>query len=251
MESLLASNMIGSEPHGSLNDSIRAVLLQLIQEGALRAGDRLPSEARLCSQLGVSRAALREALRGMEGSGYLESRTGSGWYVKEFSFDAVAEGLSHTLSLDRNALKDLCEIRLLLETYLIEKAIPTLTAEDLDALEDAVDEMEHIASRSGFAFSGPDYYFHRKLYSHLDNQVAMQLLDVFWKLYAGFHAKHGECGDPILEARKHRHIVNAIRAGDVELARQRLRESLEAKSKRVKSAEEPPADPVAARPGTE
>ena len=58
-------------------------LRALIADGALRPGDRLPSEGELCETLGVSRGSLREAIRTLGALGVLETRHGSGSYVSE------------------------------------------------------------------------------------------------------------------------------------------------------------------------
>ena len=63
----------------SVVDQIR----ELIDSGRLKPGDRLPSERQLCTQLGISRVSVREALRVLESVGYVEVRSGSGAYVRE------------------------------------------------------------------------------------------------------------------------------------------------------------------------
>jgi len=213
----------------SLNDSIQRHVLQLIKDDELLPDSRLPSESVLSHKFGVSRSALREALRTLEGAGYLESRTGSGWYVKQLNFDALTRAITYALPLDFNTLSELAEVRALLEVNLLEAAIPTLTPQDLDDLEDAVDEMELLATTSGHSFAGPDQYFHRKLFSRLDNQVVLNLLDIFWRLQMTCCGTVAFTGEPIEEARKHRRLLNAVRAGDVALSRRRMQESLEEK----------------------
>jgi GntR family transcriptional regulator, transcriptional repressor for pyruvate dehydrogenase complex len=220
----------------SLNESIQRQILELIRDERLTPDSRLPSELDLSRRFQVSRSALREAMRTLEGAGYLESRMGSGWYVKPFTFDALTKAITYTLPLDLDTLRDLAEVRALLETNLIETAMTTLTPEDLVALEDAVDEMEVLASASGFSFAGPDEYFHRKLFSRLKNQVVLNLLDIFWRFQMGCSAFAAEVGDPVEEARKHRRLLNAVRAGNVELARRRMQESLEEKRLRLLAA---------------
>jgi hypothetical protein len=42
--------------------------------------------------------------------------------------------------------------------------------------------MELLASGVGYTFAGPDQYFHRKLFSRLNNKVVLSLLDIFWRL---------------------------------------------------------------------
>jgi GntR family transcriptional regulator len=73
---------IGNRPE-SRSLSVRTQLTQRIHTGLLAAGSRLPSEPALASELGVSRATLREALRELESEGLLHRRWGSGTYVAE------------------------------------------------------------------------------------------------------------------------------------------------------------------------
>ena len=107
----------GLEPLRSVNvnDMIQERLARYIRERQLSAGDRLPSESALAQTLGVSRGALREAMRGLQGVGVLEARVGSGWYVSTFTLTPFAKGLSLTLEPDARTFGELNEIRTGLE----------------------------------------------------------------------------------------------------------------------------------------
>jgi GntR family transcriptional repressor for pyruvate dehydrogenase complex len=61
-----------------LHKEIQLRIRRYIAEQQLQPGDRLPSEETLCAQLGVGRSALREALKGLEAVGMIESRRGAG-----------------------------------------------------------------------------------------------------------------------------------------------------------------------------
>jgi GntR family transcriptional regulator len=74
--------------------SVQGELAERIDQGRLAAGTRLPSEPELAAEFGVSRATLREALRGLEGQGLVRRLWGSGTYV--------AEGTRVANSLDLN-----------------------------------------------------------------------------------------------------------------------------------------------------
>jgi GntR family transcriptional regulator len=63
--------------------SVQDELAQRIDQGRLSPGTRLPSEPELAAEFGVSRATLREALRGLEGQGFVRRLRGSGTYVAE------------------------------------------------------------------------------------------------------------------------------------------------------------------------
>src|SRR3954463_5859269 len=73
---------------------VREELTHRIDSGALAAGSRLPSEPVLATELGVSRATLREALRALESDGLVRRMWGAGTFV--------ADGRRVTNSLDAN-----------------------------------------------------------------------------------------------------------------------------------------------------
>lgn len=68
---------------------LAAVLSTLIREGQYPPGDKLPSEPELCRAYRLSRPTVVRALELVQREGLLESRQGSGWYVREPSVPAV------------------------------------------------------------------------------------------------------------------------------------------------------------------
>jgi GntR family transcriptional repressor for pyruvate dehydrogenase complex len=90
-----------------------------IVSGALRAGERLPSERELASLLGVSRPAVREALRILEAQGAVRSQVGngpdSGTTIERLPSDALARLLRLHVALGSFALEDVVETRVALE----------------------------------------------------------------------------------------------------------------------------------------
>ncbi len=65
----------------ALWEQVTHSLTQELEQGRLRAGDRLPSEAALCARFGVSRVTLRQALAGLEQRGLVHPQAGRGWFV--------------------------------------------------------------------------------------------------------------------------------------------------------------------------
>jgi molybdopterin/thiamine biosynthesis adenylyltransferase len=72
---------IGQVPHRTLLDEVAGRLAAFLLDGGIKAGEQMPPERELISQLGVSRATLREALRMLSDLGLLEARPGVGWFV--------------------------------------------------------------------------------------------------------------------------------------------------------------------------
>jgi DNA-binding FadR family transcriptional regulator len=226
-------NLEGLEPIKSkdTNELIQERLMRYIRQEGLVAGDRLPAQNKLARRLRVSLVSLREALRALEAVGILEGRVGSGWYVKPFSFDPIAKGLLYSIQFNKYVLADLNDIRVHLEVAFIEHAAKTLTEHDLDELDSLVHEMVSRA-RINQPWDKLDKEFHKKLFSKIRNQVFSQLMDVFWSMYIylGTEIKPDE---KVSEALTHQPIVDALRAGDVEQAKQKLRDSLKGAAKRM------------------
>ncbi len=114
-------------------DRIRAELAA----GTIKPGDRLPAERDLAQQLGVSRSAVREALRSLEMSGILSLEKGAsgGAYVREASADGLARSLHDLLFLSNVPLEQLTEVRSALLSLATRKACARATLSDLVDLE--------------------------------------------------------------------------------------------------------------------
>lgn len=86
-------------------------LRDIIENGEIQPGDKLPSERVLCEQLGVSRASLREALRSLELLGLIQSRQGGGNYLTEANNNQLVELLSSFILSSPQALQDVHDTR--------------------------------------------------------------------------------------------------------------------------------------------
>ena len=227
-----------SLPHASLpparfsaqnrSRALQAEIMELILERDLKAGDALPTEAELVAALGIGRNTLREALKVLQALGVVEIRHGFGMFVAPANFDALADGLTFRgrLSLrheGREALQ-LVDVRQALEAGLIGEAMDLWTPEHLAEIEATVQEME-AAAAAGSTFTEVDERFHYQLFEPLGNELLSNLMSVFWQVYSKIHLELG--GDPLVNlvenAAVHRGILEAVKAGDKELASERLR----------------------------
>ena len=224
-------------PTVNVNDAIQDRVKRFILERHLGAGSRLPPEGRLAQSLGISRPALREALRALEALGTVESKVGSGWYVREFSFDSITRGLAYDIELNQYSFVHLSQLRVGLECGLIDDALRNMMPDLEEKLEQAVDAMEQAArDGDGFHYTERDHYFHRTLFSGVQNPLLDKLMEVFWTLYDYLCPEATPLPSLEEDARRHRLILDAVVAGDVDLARRRLRESDESSTGYVAGA---------------
>src|SRR5262245_10862889 len=112
--------MIGLRPAQkvSLAQHVLDQLLEQIRTGAVRPGDRIPSEHELMKIMNVGRSSVREALRGLIALGLLETSPGRGATIVGGPSDplgALASTRRSIESLQQTALLDLLEVRECLE----------------------------------------------------------------------------------------------------------------------------------------
>ncbi|MFF2010689.1 FadR/GntR family transcriptional regulator [Streptomyces sp. NPDC058195] len=125
------------------------LVLQSIEErvfaGELKAGDRLPPERELAPVLGVSRSALREALRVLETIGVLVAQPGrgpdAGARIVRNPDDALGRLLRLHFALGSYSLEDVLEARVVLERSSFEAAARHASPQDLDAARELVEGM--------------------------------------------------------------------------------------------------------------
>jgi GntR family transcriptional repressor for pyruvate dehydrogenase complex len=172
--------MFDSVKSNKVSQNITDQIRNAIFEGRLKPGDKLPSESELIKNFKVSKATLREALRSLEVLGFLEIRKGvsGGAFVTEVDMTKARDSVTNFLLFKNLSLKDLSEVRLLLEPYIAEKATLAITQEDLDRLEKLIRDSEH-AIKNGIVFESrkDEIEFHRIIASITGNPILMFILD--------------------------------------------------------------------------
>lgn len=201
-----------------LQQAIQEYIKEYIIRHHLKHGDPLPSEGELASQLGASRNAVREAIKALQALGIVETRHGQGTFVGDFSLNALVAGLTFriqlTINQDLRPLRELLEIRQVLECGLVAHLPGLVTPSYLAELRVLVNSMEERATR-GELFPEEDRAFHEVLYRPLDNSLVIQLLQAFWDIY---HVVGPElpvvAEPPSVTIADHRRILEALEAGD-------------------------------------
>jgi len=201
-----------------LHEAIQARIKQYILDSRLKPGDPLPTEMELSRELGIGRNSLRESVKSLQALGVVETRHGSGMFVGQLSLTSLANGLAFHLALDGQndlrAVRQLLEIREVLEAGLIVRVVDRLSAEDLAELERLVREMERRAAR-GRDFGEADRAFHERLYRPLGNQLALELIGAFWDGFYAVRARLPARPRPLTDtAANHRRILEHVAAGD-------------------------------------
>jgi GntR family transcriptional repressor for pyruvate dehydrogenase complex len=137
-------------------------LTELVRSGNLKSGDVLPSEHELAIAFRVSRPVVREALRGLQIAGMLETRQGGRCSVTELDVTRMLEPLQLVIALNEGNLSRLYEARVVAECGLLRLGAPALTEEALAELTD-IARAGHHAVDDPVAFRVVDLEFHHKL----------------------------------------------------------------------------------------
>jgi GntR family transcriptional regulator, transcriptional repressor for pyruvate dehydrogenase complex len=122
-------------------DEIAEDLRGQIASGEIPHGARLPAERDLAERYRVSGPTVREALQGLNAMGLLDVRHGSGTYVSALADTLVARALGTVIQLQRVGVQDLFGLLGALHNYAARLAVTQSTADDIAALEEAIDEI--------------------------------------------------------------------------------------------------------------
>lgn len=128
----------------TLSQKIERKIEEAIRQKKLLQGTKLPSEKELCELFGVSRTALREALRRLSARGLIEIKKGSGMYVSEIKIEDAIKSLNlyYDLSFDSNLISQIIEFRRIFEPEISRLAARNRTKEDLKILLENISDLE-------------------------------------------------------------------------------------------------------------
>ncbi len=176
-------------------------------------GEKLPNEASLSSMLAVSRGTIREAVRVLASQGYLETRQGSGTYVRSNT------DISLPLDMARRAgLRDQFEARLALEVEAARLAALRHSPEVVSQLRVLLVARGNYAGGDKAAFIERDLAFHKAVVAASRNRAMIEIYEFFsLSIAETIEATLGEdIPEPDMQA--HIAIVDAIEAGNPEAA---------------------------------
>lgn len=155
-----------------------AGLRAMMATGRLQAGQRFPTEAALCAELGVSRSSLREAVRMLAALGVVEVRQGSGTYVSTLRAADIVRSLSLTVGLlPLEGLLEVYELRRVLEGHAAAQAAARRPDALVTQLEELLTELEACADPDRIGLL--DAQFHALVAAAAGNPTLAALLEVF------------------------------------------------------------------------
>lgn len=150
-------------------------LLDMLKTGELRQGDKLDSVGRLAENFNVSRSTIREALSGLRAMGIVEMRQGEGTYISQFDPSNFSFTAETGLLMNQDDIKELNEVRKILEVGAAKSAAINYNIEDLKPMEEALSEMKQ-ANGHGKIGEQADLDFHLAIANATHNQMLINLI---------------------------------------------------------------------------
>ncbi len=199
-----------------VSETIVAQFRALVADQRLQPGDRLPPERELARLLGVSRSAVREAMRSLELLRAVEVRPGRGTFLSAAAPLTIVPGIVGS----PEAHAELLELRLLIEPQVAALAAQRATPEELGEGRYLL-TAQAARLAAGETGTDADIGFHRLLCRMVRNAVLLQLHDgLAVALRAGRDLVRVLPDRPSASLREHEAILAAIEARDADLARE-------------------------------
>ena len=199
-----------------------------ILKGTLKAGDQLPSERDLALKFGVSRTAVREAVKALHEKGLVEAYSGRGTFITNGTSQAVTQSINLMMRIDQaGGSENLAQVRQILEPEIAALAATRIQEPQLALMREAFSTMNG-ALKDPEAYIEADLDFHLALAEAAENPLILSLLDSIvgllreQRLKIFFHASGPERGQY-----HHARILAAIEQRDPEASRAAMREHLE------------------------
>ena len=205
----------------SLSQEIQGYIKDYIITNGLKARDALPSEGQIADNLGVSRSPVREAVKALQSLGIIEAKQGEGLFVREWNLDPLLETLNYGMRVSPITLRELYQIRVWLETSVIEQVVEKITDQELIELDILMLRWEQ-TMKKGEPYTQFDEKFHRILLGISGNETLVKLFEVFWVAFDNYGGEILISTEHERILQEHKQIVDAFKKRDPELARKML-----------------------------
>jgi GntR family transcriptional repressor for pyruvate dehydrogenase complex len=220
----------------SISEEIAQQIMDLISNGDLKPGQRLPSERELCKDFGCGRSSLREALRCLSIVGVLNARVGEGTSIAIDGGKFLGKIIEWRMITEKHDIENLLEVRIALEGISAKKAAVLRSQEDLAKMRELISGMEG-AINDAKRFGALDLDFHITVAKAADNSLLFDLISMIRGQLARALSTVLMLPHALtLSHKEHSVIFNAIRRGDGDAAQKAMQTHLNAVLTRYENA---------------
>ena len=213
---------IGASEHILRNkDDVTHLLIlrfqQLLSDGVLAPGTKLPSERELAANFGVARSSLRQALKVLEIMGVITQKVGDGSYLNNDASSVLAVPMEFLFLLDDTSLQELTEMRLMMEPALAAKAAERANTQHIALLRQSIADLEQ-SKHDRVKLVAADILFHRAIFQASGNRLAGRLFHTIHRAMLNMIMVTSQLVDLEHTLHFHQPILNAIEQRNPELA---------------------------------
>lgn len=145
----MGNNSLFAElPKGSISEIIMKRITDALISGELKPGDKIPTEVEFSENLGVSRNAVREALKVLVAFGVLEIRRSEGTFVVEEYNDKLLNPLLYGLILSEHSMEELLEVKIAIANSVLYLAILNTSDEEVRQLREYGMEFKRVMNET-------------------------------------------------------------------------------------------------------
>src|SRR5215472_31169 len=156
---------------------------EMLLEGVLRQGSRLPPERELAAHFNVARSSLRQALKVLEIMGIITQKVGDGSYLSTDTSAVLSVPMEFLFLLDDTSVEELTELRLLMEPGLARLAAQRASSDDIALLRQSIYDLES-SSNDPLKLVSSDLLFHRAIFQASKNGLASTLFQTIHQAIA-------------------------------------------------------------------
>ena len=210
----------------SLVDKVEMRMIELFALQELKPGDMIPKEVELAEAMNVSRTVIREAINRLKTMGLIDAKKHKGTVIKSPDLALVFQKSMIPWMMDDQTLRDIFELRLVLEVGMADLLVGKITDADIEVLEQMVVDEPSVSKDVLFEINH-EVAFHWKLFEITGNKtmIAFQqlLIPAFNHVY--------DCGllDRVAEKYQflsHKELVEILKKRDVEAFIHAMRQHL-------------------------
>jgi GntR family transcriptional repressor for pyruvate dehydrogenase complex len=213
----------------NLKDQVASQIISMVVTRELKVGNKLPSESELANMFSVSRTPLREALKMLNLMGIVKTRHGDGSFITEIPVESYMEPFKTMVRLNNEVLRDLMEIRRILEGDMVRLASLRARKEEIEEIRATLmkqiyvfeDKKREVLIQEGFRF-------HRTIAKATGNELLLKLLNIIGSLFIRSREEaicNWEIEKILLE--NHKKLFERIEARDAEGAQRAMVEHLD------------------------
>ncbi|WP_019991228.1 FadR/GntR family transcriptional regulator [Rudanella lutea] len=211
----------------SLVDKAETDLLDFFQDKQYKTGDVIPKEVELATQLGVSRTVVREALQRLRMRGMVDTKKKRGTVITNPDLLSLLEKTMYPGILDDETLRDIFELRMVLEIGMGDLLFERITQRDIDELY-AIVANEPTNTEETLFNAEQEILFHGKLYEITGNRTLKRFQQMLLPAFE-YVQKSGLLKKQVQHKKfvSHRGLVDVLQHGTAETFRNAMRNHFE------------------------